>query len=219
VVVPRLSVDTFPELTPPVLVVGTQAPGLGPKDVEKTITWRVEKYVSATPGVDHVQSQSRNGLSVVYVWLRWGTDWAQDSYPGYYVGLKFSCPIGNRTSRARLAQARAATRDSELTLADTRTGVLLEVEHAFNDLTAARKEVEAADKALAFRGESLDAEMSKFKEGMSTSFFVLQRQEELDQARTNDLDARIDAERARTRFERAMGTLGEALDQAPDRRL
>ena len=74
VVVPRMSVDTFPELTPPVLVVGTLAPGLGPKDVEKTITWRIEKYVSATPGVDHVQSMSRNDLSVVYVWLKWGTD-------------------------------------------------------------------------------------------------------------------------------------------------
>jgi CzcA family heavy metal efflux pump len=74
VIVPRLSIDTFPELTPPVLVVGTLAPGLGPKDVEKTITWRIEKYVSATPGVDHVQSLSRNDLSVVYVWLKWGTD-------------------------------------------------------------------------------------------------------------------------------------------------
>ena len=74
VVLPRMSVDTFPELTPPVLVVGTLAPGLGPKDVEKTITWRIEKYVSATPGVDHVESNSRNNLSVVYVWLKWGTD-------------------------------------------------------------------------------------------------------------------------------------------------
>lgn len=74
VIVPRMSVDTFPELTPPVLVVGTLAPGLGPKDVEKTITWRIEKYVSATPGVDHVQSVSRNDLSVVFVWLKWGTD-------------------------------------------------------------------------------------------------------------------------------------------------
>jgi len=74
VVMPRLSIDTFPELTPPVLVVGTQAPGLGPKDVEKTITWRVEKYVSATPGVDHVESRSLNGLSVVTVWFKWGTD-------------------------------------------------------------------------------------------------------------------------------------------------
>ena len=74
VVTPRMSVDTFPELTPPVLVVGTQAPGLGPKDVEKTITWRLEKYVSATPGVDHVESSSRNGLSIIFVWLKWGTD-------------------------------------------------------------------------------------------------------------------------------------------------
>ena len=74
VVTPRMAVDTFPELTPPVLVVGTLAPGLGPKDVEKTITWRIEKYVSATPGVDHVESISRNNLSIVYVWFKWGTD-------------------------------------------------------------------------------------------------------------------------------------------------
>ena len=74
VVTPRMSVDTFPELTPPVLIIGTLAPGLGPKDVEKTISWRLEKYVSATPGVDHVESLSRNSFSVIYVWLKWGTD-------------------------------------------------------------------------------------------------------------------------------------------------
>jgi CzcA family heavy metal efflux pump len=74
VVTPRMAVDTFPELTPPVLVVGTLAPGLGPKDMEKTITWRIEKYVSATPGVDHVESTSRNNLSIVFVWMKWGTD-------------------------------------------------------------------------------------------------------------------------------------------------
>ncbi|RYZ61681.1 MAG: efflux RND transporter permease subunit, partial [Proteobacteria bacterium] len=74
VVTPRMSVDTFPELSPPVLVIGTKASGMGPTDVEKTITWRIEKAVSATPGVDHVQSLSRSGLSIVFVWLKWGTD-------------------------------------------------------------------------------------------------------------------------------------------------
>jgi multidrug efflux pump subunit AcrB len=74
VVTPRMTVDTFPDLTPPVLVVGTLAPGLAAKDVEKTLTWRIEKYVSATPGVEHVQSESRNNLSIAYVWMEWGTD-------------------------------------------------------------------------------------------------------------------------------------------------
>jgi multidrug efflux pump subunit AcrB len=74
VVTPRMSVDTFPMLTPPVLVIGTLAPGLGPKDVEKTLSWRLEKYVSSTPGVDHVESVSRNSMSIIYVWLKWGTN-------------------------------------------------------------------------------------------------------------------------------------------------
>src|SRR5580698_7493482 len=74
VVTPRMPIDTFPDLTPPVLVVGTLAPGLAAKDVEKTLTWRIEKYVSATPGVEHVQSESRNNLSIAYVWMQWGTD-------------------------------------------------------------------------------------------------------------------------------------------------
>ena len=74
VTTPRMSVDTFPELTPPVLVVGALAPGLGPKDVEKTLTWPIETQVSATPGVDHVQSISRNNLSLIFVWLNWGVD-------------------------------------------------------------------------------------------------------------------------------------------------
>src|SRR6204780_844839 len=74
VVTPRMSVDPFPDLTQPVLVSGALGPGLAPEDVESTISWRLEKYVSSTPGVDHVQSVSRTGFSIIYVWLKWGTD-------------------------------------------------------------------------------------------------------------------------------------------------
>ncbi len=138
-------------------------------------------------------------------------DWTQGKYPGYYVGLSFSYPIGNRARLARLSQAKAATRSSEYVVKDTKTTVGLDVERAYTDLTTARKQVEAADAALAFRQQSLDAEMDKLANGMSTSFFVLQRQSELDQARTSDLEARIAAERARTNLERAMGTLIDSV--------
>ena len=63
VVTPRMSVDTFPELTPPVIIIGEVAPGLPAKDVEKAVAWRIERYVAATPGVDHVESLSRNNFA------------------------------------------------------------------------------------------------------------------------------------------------------------
>ena len=50
VVAPRMSVDTFPELTPPVLVIGTLAPGLGARDVEKTISWRIREIRQRNAG-------------------------------------------------------------------------------------------------------------------------------------------------------------------------
>ena len=139
-------------------------------------------------------------------------DLSQGRYPGYYVGLSFSFPLGNTARRARLSQARAATRGSQYLVKDIQTSVALDVEQAYTDLSTARKQVEASDKALRFRQESMDAEMSKLANGMSTSFFVLQRQDELDQARSMDLEARITAEKARTNLGRAMGTLVESAD-------
>ena len=139
-------------------------------------------------------------------------DLSQGKYPGYYVGLSFSFPLGNRTRRARLSQARAATRGTEFLVKDTQTLVSLDVEQAYTDLSTARKQVEASDKALYFRKQSMDAEMSKLENGMSTSFYVLQRQDELDQARSADLEARITAEKARTNLNLAMGTLVESVE-------
>ena len=55
----RLSVDLFPEINVPVIRVSTFYTGAGPADIEKTITEPIERAVSASPGVDRVESQSR----------------------------------------------------------------------------------------------------------------------------------------------------------------
>lgn len=70
----RLSVDLFPEITIPIVRVATFYTGAGPADIEKTITQPVERAVSAAPGIDRVESFSKQGVSVVTAWFNFGTN-------------------------------------------------------------------------------------------------------------------------------------------------
>src|SRR5262249_11522976 len=70
----RLSVDLFPDITIPVIRVATFYNGAGPSDIEKSITQPVERAVSASPGVDRVESTSKQGVSVVGVWFNYGVN-------------------------------------------------------------------------------------------------------------------------------------------------
>jgi hydrophobe/amphiphile efflux-1 (HAE1) family protein len=70
----RLSVDLFPNIDIPIIRVATFYTGAGPEDVEKSITVPVERAVSASPGVDRVESTSKQGVSLVSVWFQYGTN-------------------------------------------------------------------------------------------------------------------------------------------------
>jgi CzcA family heavy metal efflux pump len=70
----RLPVDLFPSISPPLVQVATFYPGASPTDIEKTITYPIEKAVSSVSDVDHVESTSKQGVSVVRVWFNWGSN-------------------------------------------------------------------------------------------------------------------------------------------------
>jgi CzcA family heavy metal efflux pump len=70
----RLPIDLFPNINLPVLRVGTLYPGAGPQDVERSITYPIEKAVSGISDVEHIESASKEGVSLVSVWLNWGAN-------------------------------------------------------------------------------------------------------------------------------------------------
>jgi outer membrane protein TolC len=131
-------------------------------------------------------------------------------YPGYNLGLTFSIPFANRTARGGVSQARANRRQSELSLRDQELGIVLQVRTAYRNLEAAAKGVAAAEKTRIFREKNLDAEKKKYDNGMSTNFLVLQRADELDTARSAELQARINYAKNVTTLEQSLGTLLEA---------
>ena len=65
----RLPIDAVPDVTPNQVLVLTQAPGLGPVEVERVITFPVETAMSGLPGIEQIRSVSRFGLSSVYIYF------------------------------------------------------------------------------------------------------------------------------------------------------
>ncbi|MDT8441847.1 MAG: CusA/CzcA family heavy metal efflux RND transporter [Desulfuromonadales bacterium] len=61
----RLPVDAFPDTTPVQVQINTTAPALGPEEIETQISLPVELAISGLPGLIHVRSISKFGLSQV----------------------------------------------------------------------------------------------------------------------------------------------------------
>lgn len=70
----RLPIDAFPDVSPTLVQVVTESPGLAPEEVEKLITYPVEVAMNGLPGVEQVKSLSAFGISQVSVYFRDNVD-------------------------------------------------------------------------------------------------------------------------------------------------
>ncbi|MCU7862448.1 MAG: CusA/CzcA family heavy metal efflux RND transporter [Candidatus Thiodiazotropha sp. (ex Lucinoma borealis)] len=74
VLIPRLNLDAFPDVTNVQVQINTEAQGLAAKEVEQLITYPIEAVMYALPDVQEVRSISKTGLSVITVVFNEGTD-------------------------------------------------------------------------------------------------------------------------------------------------
>ena len=65
----RAGLDIFPEFSPNLIVVQTEAPGYSTEQVEILVTRPIESVLSGLIGIDHVRSESIQGLSIVNIYL------------------------------------------------------------------------------------------------------------------------------------------------------
>ncbi|NNJ72332.1 MAG: efflux RND transporter permease subunit, partial [Enterobacterales bacterium] len=74
IVIPKLNLDAFPDVTNVQVAVNTEAPGLAAEEVEQLITYPIEAVMYALPDVEQVRSISKTGLSGVTVVFKENTD-------------------------------------------------------------------------------------------------------------------------------------------------
>ena len=72
--IPRLNLDAFPDVTNVQVQINTEARGLAAEEVEQLITFPIEAVMYALPDVEEVRSISKTGLSVITVVFTEETD-------------------------------------------------------------------------------------------------------------------------------------------------
>src|SRR6201987_5631173 len=70
----RMPVDLFPNIKIPVVVVATFFSGMPPEQIENDITSRFERFFTLGSGIDHIESRSLPGVSLIKIYFQPGTD-------------------------------------------------------------------------------------------------------------------------------------------------
>ena len=70
----RMPVDLFPQIDMPVVVVATFYSGMPPQQIEADITNTFERFFTLAANVDHSESRSLSGVSLIKIYFKPGTD-------------------------------------------------------------------------------------------------------------------------------------------------
>lgn len=127
--------------------------------------------------------------------------------PTYAIGLQLTLPLRNRVAQADAARDELQLRQTQIREQQLRNQAQLEVEDALIGMRRARASYEAALQTRKLQEESLEAEQIKFMEGASTSFFVIQYQSYVAQARSTELAAKGAYLKSRAAMQRAIGSI------------
>src|SRR5271170_5288665 len=70
----RMPVDLFPPINIPVVVVATFYSGMPPEQIETNITNPFERWFTLASGIDHIESRSLPGISLIKIYFQPGTN-------------------------------------------------------------------------------------------------------------------------------------------------
>src|SRR5262250_873730 len=70
----RMPVDLFPQINIPVVVVATFYSGMPPQQIEADITNTFERFFTLGSNIDHIESRSLTGVSLIKIYFQPGTD-------------------------------------------------------------------------------------------------------------------------------------------------
>ncbi len=127
------------------------------------------------------------------------------NYPTYSVGIQLNLPIHNHVAEGDYVRDQMQLRQSQVRRQQLENQIRLQVESTLISLERARAAYEAAVEARKLQEQSLQIELERYQNGLSTPFLVEQYQSYVAQARSTEVAARGTYIKAGTELERTTG--------------
>jgi outer membrane protein len=121
------------------------------------------------------------------------------------VGLKLSYPLGNRSAKSKLNSSRLKSHQAILDIKNLERSIIVDVREAVRQIETDIKRIKAAKIARQLGEEKLAAEEKKFEVGLSTSFNVLEFQEDLAENQIQEIQAIIDYKKSKIKLNKVIG--------------
>jgi len=131
-------------------------------------------------------------------------------FPAWTVGLTYSVPIGNHQAKELLARTRWERERSAAQLEALKQQITREVRFAVRSLEDGAAAIDAAVAARRLAERNLEAEQTKFDNGLSTNFQVSEIQDALASARFSEIRARVNYRKALAIYYGSTGTFLDA---------
>ena len=151
------------------------------------------------------------GLTVVPENLRGGYftslgNLLQQDYPTYRVGVTIGLPWGNTVAKANLGRTLVQANRIGNQRAQTEQIIEAEVRNSMQALKSGEARLASALATRQSAEQLYESEQRQFRAGTTTLYLVLQRQTELLAARSREMQAQTDLNKAISEFQRATGT-------------
>jgi outer membrane protein len=127
--------------------------------------------------------------------------------PDKGVGVTLTIPLRNREAQANQVRAELEYRQAQVRLHQLENQVRIEVRNAQFDVKQNRAAVQAAQYAVDFARQTLDADQQKLKVGLTTTTAILQDASVLTTNESNLVSAKAAYEKSRIELDRATGLL------------
>lgn len=138
-------------------------------------------------------------------------DYENRNGPNWSLGVAVEVPLWNQAAKASRTAALLGKRQARYNLSQIKNNLVSGLDQSLGTVEVANRRINTAARSVSLAERALKAEEARLENGRTTSFNVAELQRDLSEARTRELAAKVEYQRALISLWALVGRLDEQL--------